>query len=252
MQNYQIGLLTTFLLGIFILIGAFIGYVVNKKEKIVDFSIGLAFGVITMLVITDLIPEVFETLRLKHIYLFIIFGTFGFFILKYLDSLVPHHHDHHKMSKSEANHNLTHIGIITTLALVLHNIVEGIAVYSTALSDAHLGLLLAIGVGFHNIPLGMVVASSFYQSNVKNKQAFISIGVVALSTFIGGFIMYLFKLTVVSELLLGILLSLTLGMLIFILVDELIPRIKNTKNKRVAYFGIGLGIIILFISLFIG
>ena len=27
---------------------------------------------------------------------------------------------------------------------------------------------------------------------------------------------------------------------------------KNTKNKRVAYFGIGLGIIILFISLFIG
>lgn len=252
MQSYGFGLLTTFLLGIFILIGAFVALIVNKKEKIVDFSIGLAFGVITMLIITDLLPETFENLGLKYIYLFLIFVAGGFFLLRFLDTLIPAHHDHHKMTKKEANNNLAHIGLVTTFALILHNIVEGIAVYTAALSDAHLGLLLAIGVGFHNIPLGMVIASSFYQSNVDNKKTFITIGLVALSTFIGGLVMYIFKLSVVSEVLLGILLSLTLGMLIFIVLDELVPRIKNSHNKKVSYLGVCIGIVILIISLFIG
>ncbi len=252
MHNYQVGLLTTFLLGIFILVGAFIALLINKKEKIVDFSIGLAFGVIATLLVTDLLPETFESFGLKHIYLFLLFSIAGFFLLKFLDTLVPAHHDHHRMTKKEANNNLAHIGIITTLALILHNIVEGIAVYSAALSDAHLGLLLAIGVGFHNIPLGMVIASSFYQSNVDNKRTFASIALVALSTFIGGLVMYIFKLTVVSEILLGILLSLTIGMLVFIILDELIPRIRNTHNRRISFLGIGIGVVILIISLFIG
>jgi len=252
MQNYHVGLLTTLLLGIFILIGAFIALLVNKKEKIVDFSIGLAFGVIFTLIVTDLLPEVFEALRLKHIYIFILFGLLGFYLLRFLDKLIPHHHEHHKMTKTEANSNLVHIGLITTLALVLHNIVEGIAVYSTALTDTNLSFLLAIGVGFHNIPLGMVIASSFYQSNVDNKKAFLSIGLVSISTFIGGLLMYLFKLTVVSDVVLGILLSLTLGMLTFILIDELIPRIKNTKNRKVTYTGVILGVVFLIVAMFIG
>ena len=62
MDNYQIGLLTTVLLGIFILLGAGISLLINKKDKIIDFSIGLAFGVITTLIITDLLPEIFEGL----------------------------------------------------------------------------------------------------------------------------------------------------------------------------------------------
>ena len=187
MTNYQIGLLTTFILGIFILIGAGISLVVNKKEQVIDFSMGLAFGVIVTLIITDLLPEIFEGLGVKHILIFVIFTLIGFFILKMLDHLIPNHHEHHN-SKKENEANLTHIGIMTTLAVILHNIIEGMAVYSTALTDSSLAVSLAIGVGFHNIPLGMVIASSLYHSSKNYSKTLISILLVSISTLFGGII----------------------------------------------------------------
>lgn len=251
MTNSEFGLLTTFLLGIFILIGALIALLVNKKTKVMDFSIGLAFGVIVTLILTDLLPEVYESLGLKKIYLAIIFVVIGFYILRLLDNFIPDHHEHHKMNNKESKENLTHIGIITTIALVLHNIIEGMAVYTTSLTDTRSALLLSIGVGFHNIPLGMVIASSFYQSSKELKKTIISVLLVSISTLVGGLIMYLFNLTSINETILGILLSLTLGMLLFIVIDELYPRIRDTKDKKITYMGIGIGIIILLIGLFI-
>lgn len=248
MTNYQIGLLTTFILGLFILLGAGISLLVTKKDEIIDFSMGLAFGVIVTLMITDLLPEIFECFGLKSIYLFIIFTIIGFFILRMFDGLIPDHHDDH-MNKKEANANLTHIGIMTTLAVILHNIIEGMAVYSTALSDSSLALSLAIGVGFHNIPLGMVIASSLYHSNNKYSKTIILILLVSISTFVGGLIMYLFKFVVINNTILGILLSLTLGMLLYIVIDELYSRIKNTKQKKITYSGIMIGVLLLVISM---
>ena len=42
MDNAKLGLLTTLILGIFILIGALMAFLIKKKNKVVDFSIGLA------------------------------------------------------------------------------------------------------------------------------------------------------------------------------------------------------------------
>ena len=89
MTSNQVGLLTTLILGIFILIGAGISLLINKKDKVIDFSIGLAFGVIVTLIVTDLLPEIFESLGLKYIWLFIIFTTLGFFLLRLLDGFIP-------------------------------------------------------------------------------------------------------------------------------------------------------------------
>jgi len=248
MDKSQIGLLTTLSLGVFILIGALIALLVNKKSKIIEFSIGLAFGVIITLAATDLLPEVFECLGFKNIYISLVGIILGFLLLKILDKFIPDHHDH-KMTAKESQENLIHIGIITSIAIILHNIIEGMAVYSSCLINTNLGALLTLGIGFHNIPLGMVITNSFYHSNKNLGKTMITILLVALSTFIGGFIMYLFKITEISSLLLGFLLSLTLGMLFFIVFDELFPRIRNMKNKKIAYLGITVGVIILIISM---
>ena len=251
MTSYQVGLLTTFILGLFILIGAGISLLITKKDKIVNFSLGLAFGVIVTLIITDLLPEIYETLRLKYIYLFIIFTAVGYFLLKILDGFIPDHQEHH-LNKKESTANLAHVGIMTTMAIVLHNIIEGMAVYSTALTDNSLAVSLSIGVGFHNIPLGMVIASSLYHSNKKKYKTLIYILLVSISTFCGGLIMYCFKFVSLNDIVLGILLSITLGMLIFIVIDELLPRIKDTKKDKVTYLGIVLGVCLIVVSLLIG
>lgn len=250
MERYKIGLITTLLLGIFIVIGALIALLANKKSKVVEFSIGLAFGVIVTLIVTDLLPEIFETLGFRYIYVWLIGMVAGFLILKILDNFIPDHHEH-KMSKEESNENLVHIGVMTSLALVLHNIIEGMAVYSSCLSDASFGIALTLGIGFHNIPLGMVISSSFYHSTKNFKKTIITVLIVSLSTFFGGFVMYLLKLTEISSMLLGVLLSLTLGMLIFIVIDELLPRISDIKNKKISCIGILVGVALLVLSMFI-
>lgn len=250
MERYKIGLITTLLLGIFIVIGALIALLANKKSKVVEFSIGLAFGVIVTLIVTDLLPEIFETLGFRYIYVWLIGMVAGFLILKILDNFIPDHHEH-KMSKEESNENLVHIGVMTSLALVLHNIIEGMAVYSSCLSDASFGIALTLGIGFHNIPLGMVISSSFYHSTKNFKKTIITVLIVSLSTFFGGFVMYLLKLTEISSMLLGVLLSLTLGMLIFIIIDELLPRISDIKNKKISFIGILVGVALLVLSMFI-
>jgi ZIP family zinc transporter len=249
MEKYQIGLLITVLLGLFILIGAGISLLITKKEKIIEFSIGLAFGVILALIFTDLLPEIFENLRLKYTYVAVIGIILGYLILKGLDSFIPDHHDD-KMNKKEAKENLTHIGIITTIALVLHNIIEGMAVYSSTLSSVSMGIALGIGVGFHNLPLGMIITNSLTSEKKNIKKTIFLVLLVALSTFIGGLIMLIFNLTTINSKILGALLSITLGMLLFILMDELIPRITNTKNKKTIIIGIIFGILLLSISLF--
>ena len=247
MDKVKIALLTTLLLGIFILIGALIALVVNKKQKIVDFVVGLAFGIIVMLIITDLLPEIIKKLSTKYIYIFLFFTTVEFIILKILDNFIPDHEDK-KMTKEDLTNNLVHIGIITSIALILHNIIEGMAIYSTIITETELGLMLTLGVGLHNIPLGMVISSTFYQSNQNISKTVLTIILVSISTFIGGLIMFFLELTTITDLILGILLSLTFGMLLFISFDELLPRIKTSKNKKTSYIGLLLGVIIIMIA----
>ena len=64
--------------------------------------------------------------------------------------------------------------------------------------------------------------------------------------------MYLFKITSVNSVLLGVLLSITLGMLLFIVIDELLPRIKNTKDKKTVFIGVVIGVILLLIGVLLG
>lgn len=98
MERYEIGLLTTLLLGIFIVIGALIALLINKKSKIIEFSIGLAFGVLVGLILIDLLPEIFENLGFRYIYVALIGVIGGYIILKILDNFIPDHHEE-KMSK---------------------------------------------------------------------------------------------------------------------------------------------------------
>ena len=86
-----IGLLVTLLLGIFILIGSLIAFIIKKKQKVIDFSLGLAFSVIIMLIILDIIPEIIENMKTKYIWLFLICVVIGYVILKVLDNFIPDH-----------------------------------------------------------------------------------------------------------------------------------------------------------------
>ena len=244
-------LLLTLGVGLFIVIGAIIVFVTKNNEKIINLSISMAFGVMIALVFSELIPEAFELMKNDNkfltILIVIIFSILGVLVLKCLDMFVPHHeHNHH--DKHGDLENLEHIGLVSSVALVIHNVIEGMALYGTALSSISLGLMLCIGIGLHNIPMGLVIASTFYKSNKTiSKTLLITIG-ISLSTFLGGIIMSLLNNNIINNFILGVLVCVTLGMIIYIALFELLPKMLCSKEKKTIVLGTSLGILILFIS----
>ena len=82
------GLLITFVLGLFILIGVFLVKISKNTKLIENLSISVALGCMISLAVSDLLPEIYETFSNK-IYLIIIFVVIGVLILKLLDIFIP-------------------------------------------------------------------------------------------------------------------------------------------------------------------
>ena len=233
-------ILITLLSGTAFIIGYLVTKFFKKEKKLIVFSVGFSFVIILGLVFFDLLPECLELVSKK--WLILCYALLGIIVLKVLDIFVPDH-EH----TSEEKHHMEHIGLISAIALVLHNVIEGTAIYTTALTDSKMGLFMALAVSCHNIPLGIQVSSL-----VKNKkEKFILLFILFLSSVIGLFLINIFKITL-SESVLGVLISITLGMLIYISMFELICEIKEHIKEKILWYGIIFGVIISIISVLLG
>lgn len=244
-----IGLVLTLVLGLFIIIGAFLMHIFENKERFLVISLSMAFGVMVSLIFLELLPESFEIFNEKYssiisIAMILIFSIIGFLILKILDKFIPDHED-----DDEAN--LIHVGIVSSISIILHNIIEGMAIYNTFNTSINLGILLSIGVGLHNIPLGMVLSSTFYKSLSNKKKSNVIIFLISTSTFVGGLIMCIFNNVFKNEFIIGLLLSITVGMLVYINIIEILPKLIKSKDKKMIITSIIVGILILFVSVFL-
>lgn len=252
-----IALLLTVVVGLFILIGSLFATKFKNNKNFTDFSISLAFGVIISLMLFEIMPHAYEILNselniVKTIICIIILVLIGIYILKILDCFVPHHehelHHNHK-HKDDGCHNehLKHIGMVSAIALIMHNVIEGMSLYLISTTSIMSGLLMCIGVGLHNIPMGLIISSTLSNSDYTKKEILNISLIVSLSTFIGGLIM--FFVGGVQELVKGILLGITLGMLIYISIFELLHQIYHMKNKKIVVFGIMIGVILPMVSI---
>ncbi len=240
------GLIITFALGVFLLSGIIVVKLARGSKSIEQLSIAIALGTMGSLVVLELIPEVFETfhgIQLLYAGLAVLLGV-G--LLKLLDHFIPDHEDVKEDVQTEEN--VIHIGIISAVAIILHNIVEGMAVYSIVTESVKMGLLVALGVGLHNIPMGMLMYSTL-QKDSRKKQVLI-LGLAAVSTFAGGVLMVCIR-PVLNSFVIGILICLALGMLIYIIGFELIPHLIHAKRKWMSLLGIVAGILIIIISTFL-
>ena len=244
-----IGLMLTLVLGLFIIFGAFMMHIFKNKDKFLTISLSMAFGVMVSLIFAELLPESFEIFKENNntfisILMIVGLSLLGFLMLKILDKFIPDHNE-------DDEDNLIHVGIVSSVAIVLHNIIEGMAIYNTFNTSISLGILLSIGVGLHNIPLGMVLSSTFYKSLSNKKKSNVIIFLISTSTFVGGLIMCIFNNVFKNEFIIGLLLSITVGMLVYINIIEILPKLIKSKDKKMIITSIIVGILILFVSVFL-
>ena len=77
------------------------------------------------------------------------------------------------------------------------------------------------------------------------------ISFISLSTFIGGIVMSTSIFNGILEIIEGVSLAFTIGMLLYIAIMELLPKVIHSKYKNITGFGVSLGVLLLLVTLII-
>lgn len=217
--------LITFISGITTILGIIPTYF-NTKYKYFIIKYSLFFSSIVMFYISifSLIPEAINYIDYSfyNTILLLIFINIGIIISSYID----------KKLNSISSNSLYKLGITSVIALVLHNIPEGIITFLTSSKDLKLGISIALAITLHNIPEGISIAIPIYYSTRNRKTTFIYTFIAGFSEFIGGIISYIFLYRFINNYILFIILSITAGIMIHLSLFELLPNFFKYKKEN--------------------
>ena len=159
----MIPFLITSLAGISTMIGSFL--ILKKKQSatILVTSLGFAAGVMITISVTDLIPTSLQLLSNTFYFIPAVLLCSVFFCVGILFSMLVDKYLPETQSSCSQHSKLYRVGIISCLAIILHNIPEGIITYITVSENISLGVSLAIAIALHNIPEGC----SYYASHIN-------------------------------------------------------------------------------------
>ena len=239
-MNIQAFILTT-LAGLSTLLGTLPIFIKNKTNKIIISSLSFAAGVMITVSITDLIPEsmnyINKTFNIIPTLLIIgIFVSLGIIISMTIDKYINREGELYK------------VGIISMIAIILHNIPEGIITYLSTETNLKLGISLTIAIALHNIPEGISIAIPIYYAKKSRGKAILYTLTSALSEPLGALLAYLFLSKIMNNIIMGIILSIVAGIMIQIATYELIPTSLKYKNKKRTILFIITGIIFMLLN----
>lgn len=235
----------TFLAGISTVLGVIPTYFNSKyKDKIINLSLSFSSGIMLSISLFSLIPESINYMGFSYIniILLLLFINIGLIISTYTDKLI---------GKRIENNSLYKLGIVSIIALILHNIPEGVTTFLTTSNNFRIGLTLSLAIALHNIPEGISIAVPIYYSTNSHKKAFIYTFLSGFSELIGGILSYIFLSHFINNFILAIILGITSGIMIQISLFELIPNSLKYKNYFNTFIGFILGFIIMIICVFI-
>lgn len=251
MNTFYFSFLLTFLAGFSTMIGSIpIFFKCGKEVKIISAALAFASGVMITVSVTDLIPESITLLKntFYGIPTFLVMNIFlvtGIIFSMLIDKYLPD-----QPSKTK-NKNLFRVGIISMIAIILHNIPEGIATFMATTSDTKLGISLAIAIALHNIPEGISISVPIYYATKSKLKALGYTLISGISEPFGALIAFLFLKPFINDVVMGILFAMIAGIMIHIAVYELLPTsLKYKKRKRTLFFFL-IGIIFMFVNHFV-
>ena len=244
MNNTVFAFVLTIIAGFSTMIGSLLIFIKKKNhDKIVISSLSFAAGVMITVSITDLVPESMVLLRSNLQDINIVLISFLSVILGIVISMLIDYYLPDNPSKQVSNSSLFRVGLISMVAIILHNIPEGIATFVATKSDINLGITLAIAIAMHNIPEGISISIPIYYATKSKKTALLYTFISAMSEPFGALLAFIFLKNFINDVLLGILFSITAGIMLQISFCELLPSVKKYKDNKlikITFFIIGI------------
>ncbi len=158
-------------------------------------------------------------------------GLVGFFIFYILENMVVIHSGAEKFYlEHDEHHHLSSSALVASIGIGLHSLIDGLVIGVGFDINRHIGSIATIGVILHELPEGMAIFSVLLESSIsRNKAIFYSV-VVALATPLGA-ILSIFFLSGLTEHTVGVLLALGAGTFLYVAASDLIPATHLKTNK---------------------
>ena len=242
MNNILISFIICVLSGLSTLIGYLFIYIKPKNiNKFIGISLSFSATIMILISLIELIPDGFKYLSDKYSFIFSFIILLFMIITSYIINVFIN-----KSINKRSNSNLYKIGILSMIALMIHNLPEGILTFLTSSVDIKLGLKLALAIMMHNIPEGIAIAVPIYYSTGSKYKAFKNTLLSGFSEPIGALLSYLFLYKFISNTMIGVILLFVSGIMITISINDIFEEARKYSNKCILLgFIMGLIFIIL-------
>jgi zinc transporter, ZIP family len=268
MDAAYFALLLTAFAGLATGIGSAIAFFAQSTNtKLLTVSLGFSAGVMIYISFVEIFAEAKDTLIAK-------FGEFdgtlytissffgGILLIGIIDRFIPSFENPHEMRAVEdmnkakntvKDRKLYRMGMLTAVAVAIHNFPEGIATFVTALHDPAVGVAIAIAVAIHNIPEGIAISVPLYYATGSRRKAFLFSFLSGLAEPVGALIAYFLLMPYLtvgnSGIIMGTTMAAVAGIMVFISIDELLPSAEEYGEHHWGIYGLVAGMVVMAISL---
>lgn len=254
--------------------GALVLFKKKLSSNVLAGALGLSAGVMIFISLAELFPEAQAEITalgsIRHGEAFVLLAFFaGMGIITLIDFLIPEYENPHEASglsldaktaavgvlEQTGNEKALHrLGLMSALAIAIHNFPEGIATFIGALNDPQMGAGITFAIAIHNIPEGIAVAIPIYYATKSKGKALLYATLSGFSEIIGA-LLCLGVTAVFGVKLTGggpvfpLILAAVAGIMIYISLDELLPTAEKYGKHHIAIAGVVAGMAIMGVSL---
>lgn len=226
------------------------------NRKFLDVMLGFAAGVMSAAIYWSMLAPAMKIAVNRHLPAwlpaavgFLVGGVF----LRGLDKILPHLQFGFPVEKAEGIRTPWHRSTLLILAMLLHNIPEGLAigiafgaiVSGSSFTTLQSAIALAVGIGIQDIPEGLVVSVTLRREGISRLRSFwygqLSGIAEPVAAIIGA------AAVILAQSILPYTLAFAAGAMFFIVVEEIIPESQRGGNAALATMGTIVGFVVMMI-----
>lgn len=244
-------------------IGSAIAFFAKRTNtKFLSIALGFSAGVMIYLSFVEIFPKAKEILGqemgLQVGYLITVVAFFsGIVLIAFIDRLVPAFENPHELKRverirdreAEKNKKLYRMGMMSAVAITIHNFPEGLATFLAALQDLKLGLPIAIAIALHNIPEGIAISVPIHHATGSRRKAFCYSFLSGLAEPLGALVGFFILMPFMNDAVFGVLFASVAGIMVFISIDNLLPAAREYGEPHLSLYGLTAGMAIMALSL---
>lgn len=246
-QNTVIPLTLSAAAGGATILGALLAVAVRRpKTSLLALALGFSAGVMLAVSLLELLPHATEVLLFEMPGVagtaVVVFSySAGMLCSQLLDTVLPN-------SLEKDDQKLLRLGLFSMLALMLHNLPEGMAVFLSASQNVKMGLKLCVAIALHNIPEGISVAMPVYAALNRRGPALLLATVSGAAEPLGALLALRFLQPVLTERGLAMMFCGIAGLMSAIAVAELLPAALCGRKPGFGVAGVLFGILLMLVN----